>query len=210
MARGQIFGWLGADDTYEPGAVMTVVEFFRANPDAYFIYGDCNLTNEAGEIIGKTVTRDFDLDELINNTNFIPCPSTFYKREVIEKIGFMDTSIHACDLDYWIRVGKMFPIHRIDKVLSNFRVHKGSISGSPAAGKMYIRDDFTISRRHGGSLFSPRARRYYKMVVVESLRPFLGFAYPLANRVLSLAKIVFSEIRLLMTAAKKSDDRHST
>ena len=34
MAKGGIFGWVNADDFFEPGAVQTVVEFFRANPDA--------------------------------------------------------------------------------------------------------------------------------------------------------------------------------
>lgn len=184
MARGKIFGWLGVDDVYEPEAIQTIVEFFRANPDAYFVFGECNQIDEGGKLIGRAGTKDFDLDKAINDWHYINCPSAFYRREVIEKVGFMDTSIHACDLDYWIRVGKVFKMHRIEKVLSNFRIHKDSTSGAKGADKMYAREGFIISRRHGGSLFSPRARRYFRFVIIDFFRPVLGFVYP------SVAKIV--------------------
>ena len=67
MAEGGILGWLGSDDTYELDAIRTVVEFFRANPEAYFVYGDCYFINEKGEIIRKRETRDFNLEEAIND-----------------------------------------------------------------------------------------------------------------------------------------------
>lgn len=180
IAKGGIFNELGSDDMCEPGAIQTVVEFFSANPDAYFTFGECNVMNEKGELLWLSPTKEFNLDELINKTNYIPCSSAFYKREVIGKVGFMDTSLpYTHDLDYWIRVGKMFPIHRIQKVLSDFRVHKGSIGGSKGAYEIYAREGFIISRRHGGSIFSPRARRYYKMLTIRRLRPFLARVYSL-------------------------------
>lgn len=184
MAKGEIFGWLGSDDMYEPNAILTIVEFFRTNPDAYFVFGDCNTINEKGEVIGKFVTKNFDLEETINDRHYIPCPSAFYKREVIEKIGLLDTRETGVELDYWIRVGKIFQVHRIEKVLSNFRIHKDSVSGAKDAGKMYIREGFRISRRHRGSIFSPRVRRYYRMVIIEGLRPILGPIYPFMRKAL--------------------------
>ena len=168
MAKGEIFGWLGADDLYEPDAIMAAVDFFRANPDAYFVFGDRNYINGKGEIIGKSQSKDFDLDEAINDKCRIGVTAAFYKREVVEKVGFIDTGTRVSELDYWIRVGKVFQIHRINKILSNFRMYKGSFSGSKEAGKMYAIDSFIISRRHGGRIFSPRGRRYliYRSVVL--------------------------------------------
>lgn len=77
MAKGEILGWLGSDILSEPDAIMTVVEFFRANPDAYFVFGGLNYINEKGEILRKLKfpTKDFNLDEAINDTCPIPCPS---------------------------------------------------------------------------------------------------------------------------------------
>ncbi len=99
MARGQIFGWLGADDMSEPGAIQTVIEFFKDNAEAYFVFGDCNIINEKGETIGKSPTRDFNLKEAISDNLYLPTPSSFYRREVVERVGYMDTSIpHAFDL----------------------------------------------------------------------------------------------------------------
>jgi len=178
MAKGEILGWLGSDDVYESDAIMTVIEFFRANPDAYFVFGDCNYINEKGETIRKVLTKDFDLEEAINDACYMPCTSAFYKREVIEKVGFLDTRETGVDLDYWIRVGKVFQIHRIEKLLSNFRFHKDSVSGAKGAFKMYSREGYIVSRRHGGRILSGYGVRYFGAHVIELLRPVLGHLYP--------------------------------
>ncbi len=180
-AKGEILGWLGADDTYQPDAIMTVVEFFKANPDAYFVFGDCNYINKKGEVIKKFPTKDFDLRETINDRCHIPCPSAFYKREVIEKVGLLDTREIGVELDYWIRIGKIFQIHRIEKVLSNFRVHKDSVSGSRGAGLMYAREYYIINRRYGGRIFSAY-RRYLRAIIIELLRLILGPLYPFMKK----------------------------
>lgn len=187
MSRGEILNWLGSDDMSESGAIQTVVEFFRANPDAYFVFGDCNFINEKGEITGKYPTRDFDLHELIHKYGcMVPTPSSFYKREVVDKVGFYVDI--GRDYDYLIRVGKIFPIHRIEKVLSRFRVHEGSRTAglSKETKKMALRENCITSRRHGGGIFSGYSRAYYKFVIIEGLRPILGFAYPFIKKVLRM------------------------
>lgn len=186
MAKGEILGWLGADDAYEPDAITTVVEFFRTNPDAYFVFGECNYINEKCKVIGKYRTKDFDLDEAINDACYISCPSAFYRREVIERIGFMDTSINMCDHDYWIRVGKVFRMHRIEKTLSNFRKQKDSVSGAKGAGKMYALEGFIINRRYGGHILSPRVVRYlvYRSRITAWTVPILTPIWHLTKKVL--------------------------
>jgi glycosyltransferase involved in cell wall biosynthesis len=183
IAKGDIFGWLGADDFYEPGAISTVVKFFQENPDAYFVFGDCNVVNEKGEVLSTYPKRNYDLKTLINTKNFIPTTSAFYRKEVIKKVGPMDTSVTGGDWDYWVRVGKLFTLHYIPKILSNFRVHQKSVSGKRNAIRMYIYDDFKISRRHGGSLFSRRAILYYIMVIIDHLGPLKDFFYLLFSKI---------------------------
>ena len=186
MAKGAIFGELGSDDVSEPGAIQTVVNFFKANPDAYFVFGGCNYINEKGEVIGKVQTKDFNLEEIIKVGCDVPTPSSFYRREVVEKVGFYDDL--GNDLDFLIRVGKAFQIHRIEKVVSNFRIHEGSATtgASKAARRMWLREDCLVSRRYGGGIFSAYCRRYYKFVIVEELRPVLGFAYPVIKKLLRM------------------------
>ena len=186
MAEGEILGWLGADDLYEPDAIRMVVEFFKTNTDAYFVFGDCNYIDEKGEVTGKHRTKDFDLEEAINDACYIPCPSAFYRREVVERVGLMDTSIHACDQDYWIRVGKVFRMHRIEKTLSNFREQKASVSGAKGAGKMYALEGFIINRRYGGRILSPRVIRYliYRSRITAWTVPVLTPVWNLTKKVL--------------------------
>lgn len=186
MAKGDIFGWLGSDDIYEPDAIKVVVEFFRANPEAYFVFGDCSIIDEKGMITGNATIRDFVLNEAINDACYIATQSAFYKREVIEKIGYFNTGETGVELDYWLRVGKVFKMHRIKKTLSRFRIHKDSISGSKSAFKMYAREGYIVSRRHGGHIFSGYGIRYFGAGVIELLWPVFGRFYPfIYHRVVS-------------------------
>ena len=66
IARGGIFGLLPSDDMYEPDAIQTVVKFFRANPDAYFVFGDCNYINEKAEVIRRYRFKDFNQKKMVN------------------------------------------------------------------------------------------------------------------------------------------------
>jgi glycosyltransferase involved in cell wall biosynthesis len=154
LAKGDILGWLGGDDILLPHAVETVIDFFRSHPDAFFVYGGCEYMDANGKVTGAVQPRDFSLPYALNNDNPVPTMSAFYRREVIERIGLLDTTINACDYDYWIRVGRVFPLHRIDKALSRFRIHPKSIEGSVKTFKVYAKERYILNRRHGGSLFS--------------------------------------------------------
>jgi hypothetical protein len=154
-----------------------VVDFFFANPEAQFVFGDCNFINEQGELTGRFQTRDFDLDEIINDACYIPAPAAFYRRGVVEKVGNWDTTLKSSDVDYWIRAGKVFPVHRINKVLANFRGHREKRGSAAMDRNDYFRESYIISRRHGGRFFSRRARRYYLSLLTQPLRPTLLFLY---------------------------------
>ncbi len=177
VARGDILCWLGCDDRYEPDAVRTVVEFFRTHPSAYFVYGGCNYIDEHGRVIRKYPVRDFDLDEAINHECSIPATSAFYRKELVHAVGPLDTSINLCDRDYWIRAGKLYKIHRIEPMLSGFRLHEGGITWS-RGHKIYAREHFIISQRYGARFFSLYKMMYYASLIVEFLRPVLGPIYP--------------------------------
>ena len=160
LAKGTILGWLGADDTYAPNAIQTVVKFFETNPGTYFVFGGCNYIGESNELIKPVITKDFDLKDAINNMCSIPCTSAFYKRDVIEKVNPKIIAEQDSEVEYWIMVGEKFKIHRIEPVLSNFRVYNDK---KRAQNEMYsfAKATYDIGRRHGAGIFSPCAKRYY-------------------------------------------------
>lgn len=181
MAKGRIIGFLGSDDMSEPDALMKVVDFFRLNPEAYFVFGECNSIDERGKIISKKPTKDFDLDEAINDNFSVPTISSFVRRQVIDRIGMFDTNLPYGDSDFLIRIGKEFKMYRVPDVLANFRTHENRLGRTKNKGLVVLRTEYLISRRHGGRIFSPRGRRYFKGLVkhkvIEPLRLFFGIFY---------------------------------
>jgi glycosyltransferase involved in cell wall biosynthesis len=151
ISKGEILGWLGGDDIYEQGAISTVVEFFKSNLDAYFVFGKCNLIDNKGRKILVIGLKDFDIDRTLRTcTNPIPTPAAFYKREVIQKAGFLNTDVHCCDFDYWIRVGKIYKLYRVNEVLSSFRIHKSSTSGAKNSYRTYAGERYRLVKKYGG------------------------------------------------------------
>ena len=189
ICKGDILGWIDSDDKYNSDAVETGVKFFQLNPDAHFVYGRCNIINANSEVVGCFVIKDFDKDEWLNIWHYMVFCATFFRREVIEKVGFVNDL--GNDLDFYLRVNKHFRMHRIEKTLTNWRLHQDSISLKRTTREHRIRknrakEDFFLVLKHHGSIFSPRALTYY--AVLESsasprIRHFFNFFSPVARKI---------------------------
>jgi glycosyltransferase involved in cell wall biosynthesis len=184
LSKGDVLGWLGADDTYTPDALRTVVEFFRLNPGASFVFGICDVIDQNDQLMGQLGKKDFDLEEALNDRCETQIAAAFYKREVIAQVGLLDTSFAPSDFDFLIRVAKVFRLYRIDKVVSKFRMHPGSTSGSKGIERKYAKVTYKTSRRHGGRIFSRRFKEYRIQPVVDFLRPVFGPFYPWVRRLI--------------------------
>ncbi len=168
-ARGDIFGILGADDAWEPGAIQAVVEFFRSNPEAYFVHGHADFINENGEVIRRHRANGFNFKDFVNTTKHIAITSAFYKRAVMEKIGWLESS--GDDFDVLIRMTREFQVYQIDQVLSKLTLRPGSAFSPVDLRKreeVYL-DTYKVSRLYGGSSLSKIARRYYRRLVFNRL-----------------------------------------
>lgn len=188
LSKGKIIGWIDADDIYEPDSLQTAIDFFQKHQNAFFMYGGCNLINAESSVVGSFVIKEFDKDEWLNIWHYIVFCATFFRREVIEKVGFVNDL--GNDLCFYLRVAKQFKMHRISKTLTNWRLHSDSISLKRADREHNIRknrakEDFFLVLKHRGSLFSPRALTYYAVLepsIARVLRPCLGFAYPILRK----------------------------
>jgi glycosyltransferase involved in cell wall biosynthesis len=185
LSKGDILGFMGSDDTYEPDAIQTAVDYFKANKDAYLVFGICNYVNEKGEIMSRYRISDFNLKESINGRPMGAGPATFYKREIFNTVGLFDGSVAlACDFDFAVRARKIYQVHRIEMALANFRFHKDSTTtGSWVSRKATAKDAYKVCRKHNGSFFSHWCMMYYAMVVLDWFRPILWFIYPLIGKI---------------------------
>ncbi|MBI5643600.1 MAG: glycosyltransferase [Deltaproteobacteria bacterium] len=179
MAKGSIFGCLGYDDLYTPDAVSTVVEFLTAHPEAFFVHANCDLINGDGEVIGRHNVRGFDYQAFADTALHISTTSAFYRREVMEKIGWLDSS--GDDFDVMLRITKNFKAYGIDKVISSLRIHDSFFNPDNFHKriKMY-RQTYEVSRKYGGRVFSPLALRYYICLIIN--RTHLEFAFPILRK----------------------------
>ena len=163
---GDLIGWLDSDDRYEPFAISRAVQIFASNPNYDFIYGNCNIMNAESEVIGEFVIRSFDKWEWINRWHYIVFCATFFRREVVEKVGFVNHL--GNDLDFYIRVSNHFNLQKVDIFFSTWRLHGGGISLNGAERESLIRrnrakEDFLIVIKNRGNVLSPRALIYVKI-----------------------------------------------
>lgn len=128
MARGEIVGWLNADDTYTPGAVGAAVAALEANPETALVYSHCNLIDEHDKITHRLIAPPFDLSrELVAHD--LPQPTNFFRAQALADVGYLATDLHyIMDWDLYLRLGVNHSIKLVDAVWANFRECEGTKS----------------------------------------------------------------------------------
>ncbi|MFN2159937.1 MAG: glycosyltransferase family 2 protein [Anaerolineales bacterium] len=123
-ASGEILAWINSDDTYQPGAVSEAVEYFKSHTGTGLVYGDANLIDEEGKIIGKFPARQTDYPRLRRGYVHIPQQSSFFSGNIWKRVGPLDPSFHfAMDYDLWVRIARVAPIMYVQRTWANFRIH---------------------------------------------------------------------------------------
>lgn len=129
MTKGEIVTWLNSDDSFYPGAISKSVEYLMNNPDTGIVFGDTMYVEEDGkEIYRSKLSKNFSyFDFVVECENIIPQPSAFIRRDVIDKIGYLDPQLdYFMDWDLWLRAGLHFKIDYFPELLSTYRLHQNS------------------------------------------------------------------------------------
>lgn len=105
-STGEILAWLNSDDLYTAGAVGKAVEALQANPEGAMVYSDCFVIDENGEHLNNWVSRPFDLVTLLTRGCYIPQPTVFICRDILERTDWLNESLQVImDFDLWLRIG---------------------------------------------------------------------------------------------------------
>ncbi len=129
MSKGEILAYLNSDDIYKPWAVEMAVKYFAGHKDVDMVYGECDIIDEEGEVTGQLPSTEFNLVELLCCRVGLPQPAMFFRRSVLEEVGYLDTNIHyAMDYDLFVRVGLKSKIKKIPQLLADFRFCTGTKS----------------------------------------------------------------------------------
>jgi len=130
LATGEIVGYLNSDDLYERGTLNKIGEFFKENRQVMWMCGKCRIINENSKEFYKPITwfknfwlKRYSYSKLLA-LNFISQPSVFWRRKLIEEIGFFNCNLNfAMDYEYWVRIGRKYKPAIIDEYLASFRIH---------------------------------------------------------------------------------------
>ena len=132
-ATGDIIAWLNSDDMYAAGTISSVVKVLEENPDVVMVYGDMLAVDEHGQPINNINYKQLSLQDLLC-FQIIGQPSVFFRREVLEKAGGLDTSFHLLlDHHLWIRIAQQGKILHVDQVWSAARYHAAAKNRAKAA-----------------------------------------------------------------------------
>jgi glycosyltransferase involved in cell wall biosynthesis len=121
VATGDVIAYLNSDDVYEPGTLKKVADQFSAHPETLWLTGHCRIIDEQDREIRRPITayKNFLLrhysHSLLLITNPISQPATFWRRQVIDELGVFNKNEHfVMDYDYWLRIGKRYPLAVLD------------------------------------------------------------------------------------------------
>lgn len=152
MASGEILTWLNSDDYYLPGTLQEVGNIFRQHPMVECLYGDLHIVDKNSDLLYVSKAVPYDYRTMLYGGARVPQPASFYRRRVVEKVGYLDTGLeYHMDVEYFIRFGKYgVQFMHIPKALTCFRMHIASKAENEDAIVLANRD---ITTRYSGQFF---------------------------------------------------------
>jgi GT2 family glycosyltransferase len=122
-AKGEILAWINSDDYYLPNAISAAVKIFEQNPDVVLVYGNMLAVDQNGSTTNVLKYGQYSLEDLLC-FQIIGQPAVFFRREVFEKTGGLDTSFHfMLDHHLWIRIAQQGKILHAPQIWSAARYH---------------------------------------------------------------------------------------
>ncbi|MGQ0553278.1 MAG: glycosyltransferase family 2 protein [Planctomycetota bacterium] len=165
-ARGEVIGWLNADDVYYPRTLSVIAEAFASDPQLDVLYGDADYIDAHDRVLQRYPTEAFSAQRLYEHC-FLCTPAVFFRRRLVTKLGGLDESLHYCmDYEYWLRLAKAGArFQYLPQTLAGARLHPASKSvGRPVD---HAREVVELLSRHLGRV-PDQPLRHLAHVLVES------------------------------------------
>lgn len=128
-ATGDVFGWLNSDDVWLPGALETLLELRRENPDAVVWAGGTQTIDREGNVLAYyppvpngDIGPTWNVKEVSHSLFFQP--SALFSAEAFRQVGGLREDLHfAMDFDLWLKFSKLGRFATVDKPIAQARVY---------------------------------------------------------------------------------------
>jgi len=131
-ATGDIYGFINSDDYYLPGTFQIIDDYFKLHPDMDVVSGHSNIVDEHDQILRRFYSDKFSLYMYAYGACVIAQPSTFFTRRAFQISGGFDIDDKSSwDGTLWVDMAlNGMKFGRINRILSAYRLHHNSITGS--------------------------------------------------------------------------------
>jgi GT2 family glycosyltransferase len=175
LVSGEVVAFLNSDDLYEPGALLTVGNFFANHPEAGWLTGKCRIIDHRGKTIRRGITsyKNFWLRvcsyQVLLVLDYISQPATFWRNQVIKRIGEFDEDLdYAMDYDFSLRVGKHYKLWVLNDYLASYRIHSSSKAGSSAQAQFCV--DLEIAKQYSSSSIIRMLHLFHNALIISIYR----------------------------------------
>jgi len=180
LAKGKIVAFINSDDTYEPDTFKKVLSRAEQKPNRKWFFGKCKIVDENDKEIRKPITwyKNILLNlhsiPMLISENYISQPATFWRRSIMEEIGYFDEDEHmVMDYEYWLRISDKYGDgFFINDYLANFRMYDTSKSGTRF--KEQFKDELRVAKRYGKNYPLSILIHYFNYIKIVGIYTFMN------------------------------------
>lgn len=145
-ARGDFVAHLHSDDYYAGDDVLATVADRFAGAGVDWVFGKVQVLKD-GALIAPYPMLPFSYRSFAAGRASVPHPAVFIRRSAFGRVGVFDESLkYAMDIDLWLRLAQVARPETVDRPLTIFRDHAGSVS---SANRIKARqEEFKVRRRY--------------------------------------------------------------
>jgi glycosyltransferase involved in cell wall biosynthesis len=145
-ATGEFVAHLHSDDYYASDDVLETVAARFASERVDWVFGTVQVLKD-GQLIPPYRLVPFSYRAFAAGRASVPHPAVFIRRSAFSRVGMFDEKLkYAMDIDLWLRLGRVARPATVDRPLTVFRDHAGSVS---SANKIKARqEEFRVRRRY--------------------------------------------------------------
>jgi len=150
LASGDIVGWINSDDILYKNCVDNIVKIFEKNKKCSIAYPSIlNIIDEKDDVFRVVNKKIPNKNFLLREDFSVIQQGSFYKKEYIELVGYLDEQIDYCmDLDLWLKLLSCGEICSYDdEAISAFRIWGGTKTVN--GGNKFVSNIIDVLLRHG-------------------------------------------------------------